>query len=1216
MAQNQTIKEKLSDFIRRYHAQQFALGAVFYLLEFAVIFLLINYIEYFFWLKSSARGVLFFVFWGWMVVGALWHLGRPLLSLWGRRKQLTQEQAAQIIGDHFPEIQDQLLNYLQLEQLYYESAVSEKSSSEIGTLNQNSNASNQNTSANRDLMLLAIQQKSDRLKGFSFIQALNPGAFKTHVLRLSAVLLLLFIWGLYDSRNISAASQRWFHFEKQFVQKAPFEFVWLNPVDHLTEGEDLSVLLTFKGKKIPSQAQLLVNGVAMDMAPSDSGVFSITVRQPNNDVKIQFVAAGFSDVERIVGVDQKPKWNNIQVTAVYPAYTRKKSEKLDPYQLSSVPKGTQLQFTFSTNHAQFLHYENSVVAIGSSAVLAQNTNAQNVLEGATASRTSTERTSPEKNGGNKSLGGTKSKRFNQLAVVNNRVKLNVKAMSNSELSAVLLAKNKRNQLTQLKDPFTTAIQIVEDEFPAIQLDYTHDSVNSNWHYFSGFASDDYAVSAVKFHYKIEGETVMNAVPLSLSKDGIFSYSVALEKMGIPEGKSLECYFSVTDNDGVSGPKTVQTERYRLKRKSELEALRDQNLAHKQVENQLQQFQNASQSLRKEAKKLQESMSKSNSVNFENRGKINEWIDKQEKQLDRLQKAIQKQEQLNKLGEEMKNVDPELKERREELKDRMDRLKDEKLEKLLDELRELMEKNPPKEQIQNKMNEINRVFQSEEKELESLMEQLKELRLEENIKEQAQKMDEWSKKEEQLAEKTQDLSNKEAAQKQAIQDALKKQQEELKSIEQKMEELQKQNKELENPMKLDMGENSVEGAKQENQEAQKKLDQNQKQNSAENQKKAAEKMKEAQQKMEESLEKSKEAQTAEDLQSLRALLENLIEVSHKQERIFSELNGLKSDNPRVLALNREQILVQELSLSIEDSLRALAKRQPMVSDRVTREISGINDHLNVALERLKVRDIGKAAMHEQYAMTGFNNLAVMLMESLKNVQQKMSQQKQSKNSKGNKSCSNPSQSGSGGKQKQSGKGSKLSDQQKQLGEKLQQMQQQGKGQKAGQGKPQSGEGQGQKQGEQGSGGSKGDSRKLSQELVELALKQEELRRMIQEMKKEALKNGNSGAAQKLQEAENMMEQLERDVVNKNITPQTMERQKQIMTRLLEHEKAQMQQGMEEQRESQNGQDKPVTVPPELLMETRKKLQERENLRRKPASLNEYYQQKVEEYLRTE
>jgi hypothetical protein len=1159
MTNHSSIKQKLSDFIRRYHLQQLILGAAFYLLEFAVIFLVLNYIEYFFWLKSAARGTLFFVFWGWLVLGAIWHLGRPLLRLWGQRGALSYENAAKIIGDHFPEIQDQLLNYLQLEDLYIKS--------------ENKNEATVK-SVNRDLMLLAIQQKSDRLKGFSFVQALNPQAFKTHVLRLSAVLLLLFVWGLYDSRNISAASQRLLYFDQQFVQKAPFDFIWINSVDHVQEGEDLDVQLKFSGNKIPAQAQVSINGNIMDLAPSDTGVFSITLRNLKKDFKLQFSAAGFSDVERLISVDPQPHWGDIQLRAIYPAYTHKKSELLDPFQPGAVPKGTLLVFDFEAKQANLLKYNNLA--------------------------------SKEKTGNG----------WKDLKIDGSRVKLQFNALKNTELRAVLFAKNKRNHWTELKEPFQTSIQIVEDENPSIQLDYTSDSVNSNWHYFSGFAEDDYAVTGVKFHYKIEGESVQRSISMAVTRDGIFSHSLALEQLGVPEGKSVECYFSVTDNDAVNGPKTIQTERYRLKRKSELETMRDQNLAHKQVENQLQQFQNASQSLRKESKKLQESMSKSNSVNFENREKISDWLDKQEKQLDRLQKAIQKQEQLNKLGEQMKNADPELKERREELKERMDRLKDEKLEKLLDELRELMEKNPPKEQIQNKMNEINRVFQSEEKELESLMEQLKELRLEENIKEQAQKMEEWSKKEEQLAEKTKDINTKDPAQKQAIQDALKKQQEELKSIEQKMEELKMQNKELENPMKLEMGENSVEGAKQENQEAQKKLDQNQKQNSAENQKKAAEKMKEAQEKMQESLEQSKEAQTAEDLQSLRALLENLIEVSHKQERIFTELNGLKSDNPRVLALNREQILVQELSLSIEDSLRALAKRQPMVSDRVTREISGINDHLNLSLDRLKVRDIGKAAMHEQYAMTGFNNLAVMLMESLKNVQQKMSQQKQSKNSKGNKSCSNPSQSGSGGKQKQSGKGSKLSDQQKQLGEKLQQMQQQGKGQKSGQGKPQLGEVQGQKQGEQGSGGSKGDSRKLSQELVEMALKQEELRRMIQEMKKEALKNGNSGTAQKLQEAENMMEQLERDVVNRNITPQTLERQKQIMTRLLEHEKAQMQQGNEEQRESQNGQDKPVSVPPELLLETRKKLQERENLRRKPASLNEYYQQKVDEYLRAE
>ena len=83
MANASSIKQKLSDFIRRYHSQQLILGAAFYLLEFAVIFLVLNYIEYFFWLKSAARSTLFFVFWGWVILGAIWHLGRPLLRLWG-----------------------------------------------------------------------------------------------------------------------------------------------------------------------------------------------------------------------------------------------------------------------------------------------------------------------------------------------------------------------------------------------------------------------------------------------------------------------------------------------------------------------------------------------------------------------------------------------------------------------------------------------------------------------------------------------------------------------------------------------------------------------------------------------------------------------------------------------------------------------------------------------------------------------------------------------------------------------------------------------------------------------------------------------------------------------------------------------------------------------------------------------------------------------------
>jgi hypothetical protein len=354
-------------------------------------------------------------------------------------------------------------------------------------------------------------------------------------------------------------------------------------------------------------------------------------------------------------------------------------------------------------------------------------------------------------------------------------------------------------------------------------------------------------------------------------------------------------------------------------------------------------------------------------------------------------------------------------------------------------------------------------------------------------------------------------------------------------------------------------------------------------------------------------------------TLRSLLEGLIEVSHRQESIFTELKGLKSDNPRVLVLNRNQVLVKEMALNLEDSLRALAKRQPMVSERVTKELNKINDYLESSLSDLKNRDVRRAAANQQFVMTGFNDLAVMLMESLKNVQQKMSQQNQKSQSKSGQSCSNPNKSGNSGKTKM-GKGSKLSEAQKQLGEQLQKMQQgqqQGKqgqqGEKSGSnGEPKSGNGKESKQGQQGGkSGGKEQGRTLDQDLVEMTLLQEQLRRQIQELRKEALKNGNTGDAANLHKLEQLMEEQEKNLVNKTLDERSVQRQKEIMTRLLEHEKAERKQGQEDNRESQQGKPKEIVVPDEIRLETQKRIKQKEQLQRIPPALNPYYEEKIKQ-----
>ena len=208
--------------------------------------------------------------------------------------------------------------------------------------------------------------------------------------------------------------------------------------------------------------------------------------------------------------------------------------------------------------------------------------------------------------------------------------------------------------------------------------------------------------------------------------------------------------------------------------------------------------------------------------------------------------------------------------------------------------------------------------------------------------------------------------------------------------------------------------------------------------------------------------------------------------------------------------------------------------------------------------------------------------------------------------GDKSCDNPNKSGQG-KQGKPKPGSKLSESQKALGEQLQKMQQRKQGKPGQDGKPQGGDPQ-----LPGEGGEPS-QRELNEELAKMALMQEALRRQVEQLRKELGQEGKQGMSNALQEVEKMMEQNEKDLVNGKVTPQSLERQKQIMTRLLEHEKAERKQEQEDRRESNQAPNFVPIVPPELAEEARKKASEREALRRVQPAFKPYYKQSVQKYL---
>jgi hypothetical protein len=244
----------------------------------------------------------------------------------------------------------------------------------------------------------------------------------------------------------------------------------------------------------------------------------------------------------------------------------------------------------------------------------------------------------------------------------------------------------------------------------------------------------------------------------------------------------------------------------------------------------------------------------------------------------------------------------------------------------------------------------------------------------------------------------------------------------------------------------------------------------------------------------------------------------------------------------------------------------------------------------SIDRLAAREPGKAASRQQYSMTAMNELALLLDESLQQMQKKMAMKMPGK---GN--CQKPGSKGGGGKPSLS----ELRKMQQKLNQKLQQMKQGQNGQKKG--------GKKGKKGKKGKGGSGG----MSKELAKLAREQAALRKRLKELSQK-LDPAGKGMGNELQKIAEEMEETEKDIVEKKIDQETMERQSRIESRLLESEKAERKRGYKKERKAENVKDREYSNPEEFFEYKREKEKEVELLKTVPPTLRPYYKEKVDRY----
>ena len=324
-------------------------------------------------------------------------------------------------------------------------------------------------------------------------------------------------------------------------------------------------------------------------------------------------------------------------------------------------------------------------------------------------------------------------------------------------------------------------------------------------------------------------------------------------------------------------------------------------------------------------------------------------------------------------------------------------------------------------------------------------------------------------------------------------------------------------------------------------------------------------------MDQMLKNNKQKQNSTNVEDLKQILKNLILLSFNQERVLNKLTSIDFNNPLVNDLKLIQKNIIGQVVFIKDSLYALSKRTPEISSVINKEMLALETNANFSFDNLEGSNIGGSRMYQQYGITAANNLSLFLSEALENIK---NQQKSS----GDGDCDKP-----GGKGAKPGMKS-LKDSQSSIKDQLQKMIDQMK---------------------------TGDLGKLSKSIGQTLAQQEIMQQMIRDM----LNGGSVGSKAKdqLKAIDQLLEQSRKDLINKKINNELINRQNLILSKLLDAEKSETERDFEDKRESKTAIEMKKSNP-ESYFEYKSKLKnEDEFIKRTNNKLKSFYDQKYNNFL---
>ncbi len=1036
------IENKLALFYKKYYKNELIKGCIFFF-SLGVLYLIITiYVESLLWLKPINRFILFWLF---IVIELLLFykfILIPIIKLFKLKEGINNLDSSKIIGNHFPEIKDKLLNLLQLKQ----------------------------ANKTSELLIASIEQKSDELNPFRFSESISFQAslkYLKYILLPAAFFSLSFISGL--NLDFTQSFNRVVNYQSEFSPPAPFTLSLMPSSLEVIEGQSHKVLIASKGNTLPNEVKIVYNNQTYFTKNEGDGVFSFTFLNIIKPVDFYFESGEVASPFYSITVIKTPLIKKIKIKLDYPYHTKKQDETIENTGNFILPEGTNVEWNIDSKQTDSVAF----------------------------------------------IDGERRMFFKRIKTD----KFNYKKKITSNLEYKISSSN-----TNLKDFETLSykIKVIKDEYPTITIQTNIDSLYGGEALFAGKVSDDYGLKNLQVVFYDQSKIdKVNIVPIKLSKENTQTFFYQFPgSTSIKDGVNYEIYFQVSDNDIINGSKSVISKKYTFRKKTNDEVLQEQFKEQKESINTLENIYENNRLEQDKLQKIQNELKNKKDLSWRDKNKVKKVVDRQnkynemiERQAEKLYKALDK----NKFNQ---SKTENLKQRIKEL------LKSDKQKRILTELQKLSEKIN-KEDLIKKAEKLAKNNKQQQRSLESLLELTKRFYVEEKTIQIANKLEELSKKQQNLF-KTQDVNLEKQ----------KKIRKEFKDISKELDQLVKDNQGLKNPMSLPDLEELEKEVKESLVKSEEKLYQKESVSAKKEQEKSSNKMQEMSKKIQNSVSEMQSNNIDENIEDLRKILENLLIFSFKQEESLLRFKELSSGHPDFGKELAKQNQLKTYFEHVDDSLFVLSMRLPELTSKIQTELTNTHYNLDRSLENFAENRFDSGSANQQYVITSTNILSDFLSNLLSNLQN-------SKNSLGKKG------------KKNSFSLPTLIEKQKGISEKLKNGLQKSK-------KKDQGGNEGEK-GKKDPSGSKSTSEfnegGQSGDLFEIFKQQSYLRETLTKIM--AREGDSNGVFKKVIKS---MEQLENEIINNGFTQSTLKRMQQLEYQLLKLNTALIQQGKEKNKKA--------------------------------------------------